>query len=114
MTALLFRLKDGEGEAARRLWEAYYGRRVDLAQARLRGAPRGIADEEDVALSAFDNFCRAAGAGRFPLGRPRRPGAGVARAHQPQGRVGALPAASNSWTALPQLPLLPKKREVRD
>ena len=66
VTALLFRLKDGEGEAARRLWEAYYGRLVNLAQARLRGVPRGIADEEDVALSAFDSFCRAAGAGRFP------------------------------------------------
>jgi DNA-directed RNA polymerase specialized sigma24 family protein len=31
----------------------------------LRDAPRRIADEEDVALSAFDSFCRGARAGRF-------------------------------------------------
>jgi DNA-directed RNA polymerase specialized sigma24 family protein len=37
-----------------------------LAHARLRDAPRRIADEEDVALSAFDSFCRSARAGRFP------------------------------------------------
>src|SRR5262249_14377033 len=28
--------------------------------------PRGAADEEDVALSAFDSFCRGAERGRFP------------------------------------------------
>lgn len=28
--------------------------------------PRAAADEEDVALSAFDSFCAAAAAGRFP------------------------------------------------
>jgi DNA-directed RNA polymerase specialized sigma24 family protein len=39
---------------------------VGLAYARLRDAPRRIADEEDVALSAFDSFCRGAKAGRFP------------------------------------------------
>jgi DNA-directed RNA polymerase specialized sigma24 family protein len=32
----------------------------------LQGRPRGAADEEDVALSAFDSFCRAAERGRFP------------------------------------------------
>jgi hypothetical protein len=37
-----------------------------LARARLRNTPRRIADEEDVAPSAFDSFCRAARAGRFP------------------------------------------------
>jgi hypothetical protein len=33
---------------------------------KLLGAPRGMADEEDVALSAFDSFCRGAEQGRFP------------------------------------------------
>jgi DNA-directed RNA polymerase specialized sigma24 family protein len=39
---------------------------VVLARARLRGTPRRAADEEDVALSAFDSFCRHAEQGRFP------------------------------------------------
>jgi hypothetical protein len=39
---------------------------VGLARARLQGLPRRAADEEDVALSAFASFCRAAEAGRFP------------------------------------------------
>src|SRR5262249_41071674 len=41
-------------------------RMVTLARGRLRGRPRRLADEEDVALSAFDTFCRRAGEGRFP------------------------------------------------
>jgi RNA polymerase sigma factor (sigma-70 family) len=39
---------------------------VGLARRHLGGRPRGAADEEDVALSAFDSFVKAAGAGRFP------------------------------------------------
>jgi hypothetical protein len=39
---------------------------VALARGRLRGRPRRAADEEDVALSAFDTFCRRAEQGRFP------------------------------------------------
>jgi DNA-directed RNA polymerase specialized sigma24 family protein len=53
------------GSAARELWRRYFDRLVDLARARLRAAPRGSADEEDVALSAFDSFCRGAAGGRF-------------------------------------------------
>jgi DNA-directed RNA polymerase specialized sigma24 family protein len=45
---------------------------VGLARARLRGVPLLIADEEDVALSAFDSFCRRAQAGRFRRFRDRR------------------------------------------
>jgi DNA-directed RNA polymerase specialized sigma24 family protein len=37
-----------------------------LARTRLTGAPQRDADEEDVVLSAFDSFFRAARAGRFP------------------------------------------------
>src|SRR5262249_42941737 len=39
---------------------------VTLARARLQGAARRAADEEDVALSAFDSFVRGAERGRFP------------------------------------------------
>ena len=52
--------------AARGLWERYFGRLVGLARAKLRTAPRGPADEEDVALSAFESFLRGAVAGRYP------------------------------------------------
>jgi DNA-directed RNA polymerase specialized sigma24 family protein len=66
VTRLLGRLQTGDPDAARRLWERYFRRLVGLARKRLGGAPRRVADEEDVALSAFDSFCRNAGAGRFP------------------------------------------------
>jgi DNA-directed RNA polymerase specialized sigma24 family protein len=59
-------LQAGNQAAAQPLWERYFQRLVGLARARLRDAPRRTADEEDVALSAFDSFCRAAAAGRFP------------------------------------------------
>jgi DNA-directed RNA polymerase specialized sigma24 family protein len=59
-------LQAGDAAAAQALWEHYFRRLVGLARKRLRGAPRRAADEEDVALSAFDSFCRAAEQGRFP------------------------------------------------
>src|SRR2546423_6809687 len=57
---------EGDAAAAQRLWERYFHRLVGLARAKLQGQPRRAADEEDVALSAFASFCRAAEAGRFP------------------------------------------------
>jgi DNA-directed RNA polymerase specialized sigma24 family protein len=60
------RLQAGDAEAAQKLWERYFGRLVGLARKKLEGLPRRSADEEDVALSAFDSFCRGAGNGRFP------------------------------------------------
>jgi DNA-directed RNA polymerase specialized sigma24 family protein len=56
----------GPGEPAQQLWGRYFDRLVHLARARLRATARGPADEEDVALSAFDSFCRGAAEGRFP------------------------------------------------
>jgi DNA-directed RNA polymerase specialized sigma24 family protein len=66
VTALLERLKSGDHEAARLLWQRYYPRLVGLARKKLQGRPRAIADEEDAALSAFDSFCRRAEQGQFP------------------------------------------------
>jgi DNA-directed RNA polymerase specialized sigma24 family protein len=66
VTRWLGQLQAGDPAAAQPLWERYFQRLVALARARLQGAPRRAADEEDVALSAFDSFCRAAGGGRFP------------------------------------------------
>src|SRR5215471_11580657 len=59
-------LQAGDVAAAQPLWERYFARLVELARSRLRGAGRRVADEEDVALSAFDSFCRGAMGGRFP------------------------------------------------
>ena len=53
-------------QAAHQLWGRYFDQLVRLARARLRSAPCGPADEEDVALSAFNCFCQGAAAGRFP------------------------------------------------
>jgi RNA polymerase sigma factor (sigma-70 family) len=66
VTRWLGQLQDGDPAAAQQLWERYFRRLVALARQRLRAAPRRAADEEDVALSAFDSFCRNAEAGRFP------------------------------------------------
>jgi DNA-directed RNA polymerase specialized sigma24 family protein len=66
VTHWLGRLKAGDPAAAQPLWEAYFQRLVERARRKLAGRPRPAADEEDVALSAFDSFCRGAGLGRFP------------------------------------------------
>jgi DNA-directed RNA polymerase specialized sigma24 family protein len=58
-------LKAGDELAAQRLWESYFQQMVQLARRKLVGAPRAIADEEDVALSAFNSFCNGAREGRF-------------------------------------------------
>jgi DNA-directed RNA polymerase specialized sigma24 family protein len=63
---LIERLEAGDHEAAQPLWERYYPRLVGLARERLRCTPRRVADEEDVALSAFDSFCRGVEQGHFP------------------------------------------------
>jgi DNA-directed RNA polymerase specialized sigma24 family protein len=66
VTALLERLKNGDHEAVRLLWQRYYPRLVALARKKLQGMPRRAADEEDAALSAFNSFCRRAEQGQFP------------------------------------------------
>jgi RNA polymerase sigma factor (sigma-70 family) len=66
VTNLIDRLKSGDHEAARLLWQRYYPRLVGLARKKLQGKPRTIADEEDAALSAFNSFCRRAEQGHFP------------------------------------------------
>src|SRR5207237_8366739 len=60
------RLKAGDPVAVECLWGRYFERLVGLARNQLRGTPRRAADEEDVALSAFDSFCRGMERGCFP------------------------------------------------
>jgi DNA-directed RNA polymerase specialized sigma24 family protein len=59
-------LKEGDSLAAQKLWERYFAHLVRLARKRLQGTDQAAASAEDVALSAFDSFCRAAEHGRFP------------------------------------------------
>jgi len=65
-TGWLHLLKAGNRDAAQVLWERYFRLIVACARQRLGAAPRRAADEEDVALSAFDSFCRGVEQGRFP------------------------------------------------
>lgn len=66
VTYWLGRLKARDREAVQKLWEGYFRRLTWLARKRLQAIPRSAADEEDVALSAFDSFCRGVQEGRFP------------------------------------------------
>lgn len=63
----LVRLQGGDRSAAQPLWERYFARLVALAGSKMPLNRRGgVNDPEDVALSAFASFFRAASAGRFP------------------------------------------------
>jgi DNA-directed RNA polymerase specialized sigma24 family protein len=71
ITQYIRRLKDGDPQAAARLFDCYFEQMARLARRRLGGTPRRAADEEDVALSAFDSFCRGAERGLFERLRDR-------------------------------------------
>ncbi len=59
-------VKEGDSDAARKIWQRYFPELVRLARKKLQGMRRGMADEEDVALSAMNSFCDAARNDRFP------------------------------------------------
>jgi serine/threonine protein kinase len=52
--------------AAQALWERYCDRLVRLARRKLRHTSRRVADEDDIAQSAFSSLCLGARRGRFP------------------------------------------------
>jgi RNA polymerase sigma factor (sigma-70 family) len=66
ITRWISSLKEGDDQAIQKVWERYFEKLVRLARQHLSGLPRRVADEEDVALSAFNSFCQAATQGRFP------------------------------------------------
>jgi DNA-directed RNA polymerase specialized sigma24 family protein len=66
VTRWIDQLQLGDAAAVQQLWQRYFSRLVGLARKKLANSPRRVADEEDVALSAFDSFCRNARQGRFP------------------------------------------------
>ena len=58
-------LESGDTDAATLLWQAFFNRMVELARKRTQGTSKLIADEEDIALSAFKSFCNGVQKGRF-------------------------------------------------
>jgi RNA polymerase sigma factor (sigma-70 family) len=66
ITLLFDQLRQGDDEAARKLWDTYSRRLVELARQQLASTRRRTYDEEDVANSVFFALCRGASRGRFP------------------------------------------------
>jgi RNA polymerase sigma factor (sigma-70 family) len=66
ITRFIDALRAGDPAAAQRIWQVYVQRLVELARAKLRGAPRRVADEQDVVQNAFASFFRGVEQGRFP------------------------------------------------
>ena len=56
----------GDEAAVEGIWQRYFEKLVSLARKKLERVPRRAADEEDVALSAMQSFCRGVRDGRFP------------------------------------------------
>ncbi|MBV9124209.1 MAG: RNA polymerase subunit sigma-70 [Planctomycetes bacterium] len=71
VTFWITQLKAGDQSAAQKLWESYFEKLVRLARKKLGDTPRRVADEEDVALSAFHSFCLGIQNGKFPQLRDR-------------------------------------------
>jgi len=71
VTYWIERVKAGDEVAVQKLWERYFQRLVRLARERLGTLPRRVADEEDVALNAFDSFYRGMQLGKYPDVRDR-------------------------------------------
>jgi DNA-directed RNA polymerase specialized sigma24 family protein len=64
----LAQFKQGDAQAFEPLWERYFDKLVCLARKKLRAARHlpSDQDEEDVALSAFNDFCAGVKRGGFP------------------------------------------------
>lgn len=59
-------VRTGEEDAARKLWERYFQRLVDLAHRKMHSVPKQESDEEDVVIQALNSFFGGARQGRFP------------------------------------------------
>ena len=79
VTRWIAELKAGEEEAAQKLWQRYFEKLAAVARRSLKGRALGVADEEDLALSAFNTLFRRAGEGRFPRLEDRSQRAGHGR-----------------------------------
>jgi DNA-directed RNA polymerase specialized sigma24 family protein len=65
VTVWLGQLQARDSAAAQQLWQRYLERLLRLAGRKLGDLPRRVADEEDVVLSAFNDFLRGVEEERF-------------------------------------------------
>jgi DNA-directed RNA polymerase specialized sigma24 family protein len=65
VTRLIERLKNKDSQAPREIWQRFFERLLPLARARLQALPDRTVDEEDILVSVFDRFFRAAREERF-------------------------------------------------
>jgi DNA-directed RNA polymerase specialized sigma24 family protein len=66
VTLWIRQLSQRDGQAAEAIWNQYFQRLAYFARRKFDKLPCRVADEEDVALSALNSFCRGAASGRFP------------------------------------------------
>ncbi|CAN5275654.1 ECF-type sigma factor [soil metagenome] len=66
VTNWLNALQGGDRVGVRGLWDRYFHQMMGIARQKLGPCPRKVVDEEDVAVSAFDSFCRGMEQGQFP------------------------------------------------
>jgi RNA polymerase sigma factor (sigma-70 family) len=72
ITVWLSRLREGDDEAARIIWDRYFHQLMQEARLLLRSHPKRACDEEDVAISAFQSALHAIEEGRFQALADRR------------------------------------------
>jgi DNA-directed RNA polymerase specialized sigma24 family protein len=65
VSELMRQLKNDESDATRQIWDRFIDRLISEARKRLNSLPRRAADEEDVALAAFEAFFRGVKEQRF-------------------------------------------------
>ena len=66
ITRWLNALREHDDDAARELWRRYFQRLQTLARNWLGKRREVVFDSEDIAVSAFDMFCRVIQDGRYP------------------------------------------------
>ena len=66
VTLWLEKLATGDEAAARQIWNRYIRQMLSFARKRLAAANIRVADEEDLAVSAFNSLCQRVEHGQFP------------------------------------------------
>lgn len=65
VTQWIVKLKDGDQNAAEKLWDRYLQSLIRLAYRKLRDAPRRVSDENDIVVTAFTHFLHGVQTNRF-------------------------------------------------